>query len=1300
MDRMEIHSHSEYSNLRLLDCINKPKKLVNYAKSIGLKGLCVTDHECLSSHIIFNKLAQADPDFKIGLGNEIYLVDERPTLNHYHFILVAKDKEGHKQLRYLSSLAWMNSYTAGGIERVDTLKSDLERVVKENPGHLIASTACLGSELDKLILALDNAERLGVVDQANKIRNKIVDFLAWCDSLFGEDFYIECQPGASKDQIIVNKRLRNIAETYDIKLIVTTDAHYMRKSDRFTHKAYLESDDGEREIDSFYEYAYLQTEDEIIENLHASGFENEIIERMFANTMDIFNKIEVYSLLHSQQIPKVEVSNYRRGNRIGDDKYPILKDMLWSDNVVERYWVNECINKLEELGKLNDTYLARLEEEADTKRVIGEKLNTNMFAYPVTLQHYVNLFWECGSAVGAGRGSSCAGLNHYLLGVTQLDPIEWNFPWFRYLNKERVELGDIDIDLAPSKRPAILKEICKERSANIREDLDDLSRTKLGCTLIATFGTETSKRAVQTACRGYRSADYPDGIDIDTAKYLSGLIPEERGFVWSLSDVYHGNVDEGRRPVTTFINEVNKYPNLIDIMLSIEGLISQRGSHASGVIMFDEDPYEFGCFMKTPSGDIITQYDLHDDEAAGMTKYDFLVTEIEDKIIQCIKLLQDDGQIDSTLTLHEVYDKYLHPNVLNYNNKEVWDAICNVKVLDLFQFDSMVGRQGAKKVQPRTIQEMSDCNGLIRLLAGDSDEIPLDKYVRFKNNLKLWYKEMDKYGLTKDEQKHLEPYFKQSYGVPPSQEQLMLMLMDENLCHFTLKEANAARKTVAKKKLSEIPALHEKVLSQASSPALGRYIWECGIGPQMSYSFSVIHATAYSIIGFQTAFLATKWNPIYWNTACLIVNSGSLEIDSDKGTDYAKVATAIGAIRQNGINISLVDINKSSFGFIPDVEHNQIMFGMKGLPRMNGDAMNAIIAGRPYKSIMDFMERCKLNNTLQMIALIKAGAFDAIDSHWATKFNPEPRYGIMAYYLLTTSDLKAKINLQNFNSLIEHDLLPSQLDFETSVYKFNIYLKTHCKDGKNYKLDNDAYSFYESNFDLSKLQIIGGSIYIDQKVWEKVYKKIMENAANWLKANQSNILEELNDKIFKAAWDKYASGSISAWEMEALCFYYHDHELANVNLKKYNVSNFNNLISNDVDKYGGRAGRQYPIYKLFRIAGTVIAKDDKHSTVMLLTTHGVVPVKFTKEYYAMYNRQISSLCDDNKMHITDKSWFARGTILMVTGYRREDTFVAKKYKSATSTHQLYRVQVVDNDIILTHNRVGQNDQEEGSIVAN
>ena len=719
MKRFEVHTHTHYSNIRLLDCINRPKDLVKRAIDLGLAGLAITDHECISSHIELNQFHQEilkdNPDFKLALGNEIYLVPNRDMgQKYYHFILIAKNFDGHRALRELSSRAWLNSYWDRGLERVTTTYEDLEEIVKKYPNSLIATTACLGGELSTAVMNLNMAEACFDSVTAQKEHDHIVSFMMWCMQLFGEDFYIEMAPGKSKDQIATHKRLLAIANAFNTKIVVGTDAHYLKKEDRYVHKAYLNSKGGEREVDDFYEYSYLQSNEEIIENLKASGIWEENIESFFKNSMEIYDKIENYSLLHKQQIPKVEVKDYPKitMDAIPAKRFPTLSLLYNSDDKVERYWVNQCVNKLQELDLENFDYLDRLEEEARVKKVISEKLETNMFSYPVTLQHYVDLFWECGSIVGAGRGSSCSGLNHYLLGITQLDPIRWNLPFWRYLNDDRVELGDIDLDLCPSKRPLILQKIKEERGRGFDESVDRLSRENLGCTLIATFGTEGTRSTILTACRGYRSEEYPDGIDVDTAQYLSSLVPAERGFLWSITDVMNGDKDKGRKPVKPFINEVSSYPGLIDIMLAIEGLINKRSSHASGVILFDEDPYQFGSFMRTPKGEIITAYDLHTAEAAGMTKYDFLVTEVQDKLAQAIKFLQEDGKIESELTLRQVYNKYFHPSILPLEEEKYWKAIQTGSVLNVFQFDSDVGAQAAKKIKPSSILELADANGL------------------------------------------------------------------------------------------------------------------------------------------------------------------------------------------------------------------------------------------------------------------------------------------------------------------------------------------------------------------------------------------------------------------------------------------------------------------------------------------------------------------------------------------------------------------------------------------------------------
>ena len=688
-----------------------------------MSGIAITDHECISAHMEVNQYAKTlrekHPDFTIALGNEIYLTDDRSMgQKYYHFILIAKDAIGHKALRELSTIAWTNSYVDRKMERVPTLKNELENIVNKYPGHLIATTACLGGELSTNALRMQLAEDVNDTDNAYRCHERIVEFMQFCLKLFGEDFYIECAPASTKDQVIVNKKLLKIAKAFGVKIVPGTDAHYLTEQDRLIHKAYLNSKDGEREVDSFYEFARLMSPEEVF-NLLEHSFEKNDIEWILNNSNELKEKIKYFSLERKQIIPKVIVRNYPKTSTKKWDIYPTLHELLISDNIQERYWVNECINKLSEMGlDGNPEYAQRLEIEADVIKYIGNKLDDCLFAYFNTFKHYIDLFWRCGSIVGPGRGSATGFLSNYLLGITQLDPIRWNLPYWRFLNKERAELPDIDIDLAPSKRPAIFKAIREERGP-------------FGLVQVATFGTESTKSAILTACRGYRSEECPNGIEVENAQYMSSLIPQERGFLWTIEDVVYGNEEKGRKPVQTFIKEVEKYPGLLDIIMYIGGLVNKRGIHASGVILYDEDPFETASFMKAPNGDLITCYNLHQAEAAGDTKYDFLVTEVSDKIIKCFEMLRKDNVIED-VDLRTTYNKYIHPEVIDTTDKNIWYHLAKGDILDVFQFGGGVGLAIAKKLKPTNPLEMTAANAMMRLMSEKGVESQQDRYARIQ----------------------------------------------------------------------------------------------------------------------------------------------------------------------------------------------------------------------------------------------------------------------------------------------------------------------------------------------------------------------------------------------------------------------------------------------------------------------------------------------------------------------------------------------------------------------------------------
>lgn len=790
--RFETHCHSHFSNIRLIDSICKPRDLIETAANLGYAGIALTDHEALCGHVEWLELEKElkekekiPKDFKCALGNEIYLTETRePKQKYWHFLLIAKNTEGHRALRELSSTAWLNSYTDRRMERTPTLYNELEEIVSKYPNTLIADTACLGSKFDGLVLELVAAEEEKNEELIYTKKIEIDNFLKWGKKLFKEDFYIEIAPGISKDQKAFNKRVKSIAEFYNIKMVIGTDAHYLTSEYREIHKAFLNSKEGEREVDSFYHDAHLMNDEEAFENLK-EFYTKEEFEQMCQNSLEIMNKIENYEIFHSPIIPEVDVYPSTIQDTSYLTEYPILKKLTESKNVQEKEWINCCLSSLKERNLEKKEYFERLELEADILSFISDKLGNCLFSYFNTFKHYINLFWDCGSVVGPGRGSAGSFLSNYLLNITQLDPIEWNLPYFRFLNKERAELPDIDIDLAPSKRPLILNEIRKERG-------------ELNVVQVATFGTTSSKAAIATACRGYRSKEYPKGIDVDVSLYLSGLVPTERGMTWTLDECFNGNEEKDRKPIKELIIQFERYPGLKEIALGVEDLVVRRGQHASGVMMYNNSPFETTALMRSPNGDITTQFDLHKSEVLGDVKFDFLVTDICDKITTTLLLLQENNYFEKGLSLKEIYQKYLHPKQLNLKNPKIWQALADGSVQDVFQFNTQIGIETAKAIKPTNPAELTAANALMRLAAPEGQERPFDRYIRFKNNIRLWYEEMEEFGLSEDEQETLKPYYERDYGVPASQEQLMLMVMDPKISHFTLAESNQCRKILAK----------------------------------------------------------------------------------------------------------------------------------------------------------------------------------------------------------------------------------------------------------------------------------------------------------------------------------------------------------------------------------------------------------------------------------------------------------------------------------------------------------------------
>lgn len=444
---------------------------------------------------------------------------------------------------------------------------------------------------------------------------------------------------------------------------------------------------------------------------------------------------------------------------------------------------------------------------------------------------------------------------------------------------------------------------------------------------------------------------------------------------------------------------------------------------------------------------------------------------------------------------------------------------------------------------------------------------------------------------------------------------------------------------------------------------------------------SSIHGTLYSYIAVQAAYLATYFPVVYWNCAYLRVTSG---LEEEASTNYDKIAKAIGDMVNRGIEVKPVDINKSGYMFEPDEENNAILYGMKSLNGVGGEIISEIVQNRPYTSFEDFCERSNANRTATL-SLIKGGAFDSF----------EDRVEVMKKYISSVSEPKKRITLQNFKGLLENNLIPDELNFQKRLFIFNKALRAQKKVGDYYIINYNFYDFYAEFFDTDLLEPVEGTLGIPCKTWQKLYTKGMKPAKTYFKDHQEEILESYNGLLFQEQWNKYAAGTISSWEMDSLGYYYHDHELARVNKTWYNIVPFNSLSPEPVVvKTFRRNGRDFPIFELTSIAGTVIGKNNTKATINLLTEDsGVVTVKFSLDYFAKYNRRISE-DEGGVSKVKEQGWFQRGTMLIVHGFRRGDMFVEKTYRK-TKEHGLYKITSIGDggNMTFTHLRYGEIEKE-------
>lgn len=1305
-----LHNHTEWSNIKLRDALTRTEELVNKAIEYGYSGIALTEHEVLTGHIqaleIADKIKKDHSDFKIMLGNEIYLIDEseyKQNPRYGHFILIAKDRVGHDQIRALSSRAWDRSYNERGMLRTPTFYQDFEDIVAKDKGHLIASSACLGGSLDIAILAKNNA--------------KINFLVPWMIEMFrAENVCLELQDSDSDDQKIVNETLVRMANFFGVRYIVTSDVHYLSKEDIHIHHSFLNSkDEKERETESFYRYTYLKPQNEIREIL--SYLPSETVETAMSNTMQIYDLVEPFDLRHEIIVPTRKPESFVLSHSLSQwyDKYPYIKQYAYSEEEQDRYLMYLIEQGITEKKLvIGEVEAERINTELDVLFANSEGCRQPLSAYLNLIKRVVDIIWDV-SFVGISRGSALCWFINYIIGIVQVSPLKYNICYWRFFNKASIvrdengeikgaAIPDVDIDVCPELVPQILDKL--------REYYGESN--VLNC---LTYKSESLKSAILDAARGL-------GISSDEAQVLSGMVPISRGMVPTLQECIEGNEEKDMPPVPGFTDALNQYDGLLETVKKIEGIVCGRGIHASALYIFNNEYLTQNSLVRAPNKTKTTAFNMKDSDSMGAMKLDLLSTDLQTKLMKCMELMLADGRIQWQGSLRATYNKYFHPEVLDYDSPKMWEDMWYGRINSLFQFDSQVGSVCIRRTKPTNVLELGACNAVMRLQPEHGKENPLDRYVRFKENINEWYQEMEDYGLTQEEQEILKKQLGSKYGNAPEQEDVMELVQIPEISGFTLLEANTLRKGISKKKKKIITQMKERFFGPQSKgrKKLLSWVWDNCIAPQCGYAFSVPHDLAYGIEAIQQANIYTHYHPLYWNCASLSVDAGVGGADFDdfgdeedpmdvlepyenpeavangKNTDYGKIAKALGKIQSQGVTISLPDINKSRIDFYPDIPNNAIVYGLYAIVGMNPDTISAIISNRPYTSLNDFLSRVELTN-LQMIGLIKSGAFDALEG--------KSRACIMDQYLRYNAEKrierKKSLNMGALPKLNDFQLIPQNFQLQTKAYYFLKWVKEHCLikgvNNKNYYqlIEEDEKKFFSTLLQDSltngkDYDIIPSGFLVKAASLNKAIDTYMTPLKEWMSSDTAlNALYEAEVEDLIKEWEfKYCMGSQSKWEMDALSYYYSGHELAKVNNGKYNIVNFQDLpLEPQPREYqtNARTGVEYAVYDTVRIAGTVLNADKAKHIVSLLTVYGVVDVKFYKMAFINYNKQISRFNEKGKKEVVEKSWFARGNMLMVSGIRRDNMFhprrdFAKGYKT---TLQLIQG-VTNGELILKSNR--------------
>jgi len=956
-DFVHLHVHTQYS---ILDGQASISKLVDKAIANGMKGMAVTDHgNMFGIKEFFNyvkklKGKNKELDFKPIFGCEVYCArrgkekkESKIDSGGWHLILLAKNATGYHNLIKIVSRAWVDGFYM----RPRTDHADLE---KYHEG-IICCSACIAGEVPSYI-------RSEQIDKAE-------ESIQWFKNLYGDDYYLELQRHEVKDpmqranretfpiQQQINRVLIQLAAKYDVKLVCTNDVHFVDEENAEAHDRLIclstgkELDDPSRMLYSKQEW--FKTKEEM----------NEIfadVPEALSNTLEVLSKVEAYDIDHAPIMPNFDIpesfgteEEYRR--RITEKE--LFDEFTQDENGNVVMSEEEGKKKIESLGgydklyriKFEADYLAKLAYEG-AKPLYGDPIPQHVAdqikfelhimktmgfpGYFLIVQDYINAARkELGVWVGPGRGSAAGSTVAYCLGITKVDPIKYDLLFERFLNPDRISLPDIDVDFDDDGRGKVLQWVTDKYGAE-------------KVAHIITYGTMATKLAIKDVARVQK---YP----LDKTNALCKCIPDRlpEGRKMNLKNVLEC-VPELKAAATSpdpLLRDTIRYAQML------ENNVRNTGVHACGTIICRDDisdwvPVSTADDKEFPGEKLrCTQYDGHVIEETGLIKMDFLGLKTLSILKEAVENIKDSLGITVDV------------DSLDIEDPATYQLYCEGRTIGTFQFESAGMQKYLRELQPHVFEDLIAMNALYR--PGPMDYIPdfIDR--------KLGRKPIE-YDIPV-----MEKYLKDTYGITVYQEQVMLL--SRLLADFTRGESDTLRKAMGKKQKDKLDKLKPKFINGGQKNGHDatklEKIW-ADWEKFASYAFNKSHATCYSWVAYQTAYLKAHFPAQYM--------AGNMSRNLDNITEIRKL---MDECKSMGINTLGPDVNESKLKFA--VNHNgDIRFGMAAVKGVGKSAVQAILEERekngPFTSVFDFFERVNLAacNRKSVESLILAGAFDGFNS--------------------------------------------------------------------------------------------------------------------------------------------------------------------------------------------------------------------------------------------------------------------------------------------------------------------------------